>query len=250
MTASVHMHGAESLRHHGLPPRPRSRRDVTPPLAAFRACSTRLQRQLWLRCRTETCDKTLVRSKMADGSLEDRAGPKQTNDLTFSAPDIRLGDTKKCSGETFDDDSVKLSFYKKLKTSESCENSDTRSVAADRAAAVETYSLKSSSVSLVDGDERKKRCFDRYDSSESSDRWVGFELCYENMRPRSFRNFVCGCDVFKESMLQWPKAVWFRCHGHCERLLVLLSRLLPVERPRNNARPRCREASHTIWIRD
>ena len=33
MTAPLHMHGAESLRHRALPPRPRSRRDVTPPLA-------------------------------------------------------------------------------------------------------------------------------------------------------------------------------------------------------------------------
>lgn len=118
----------------------------------------------------ETRDKTLVRSKMADGSPEDRAGPKQMNDLTFSVPDNRLGDTKKCSGETFDADSVKLSFYRELETSESCEKSDTRSVAANRAAVVATYSRKSADASIVDGDDRKKRCLGRYDSSESSDR--------------------------------------------------------------------------------
>lgn len=114
---------------------------------------------------------------MADGSPEDRAGPKQMNDLTFSAPDKGLGDTKKCSGETFDGDSVKLSFYRELETSDSCEKSDTRGVAAKRAAVGGSYSRKLSDANTVDGDDRKKRCLDRYDSSESSDRWVVVDLC-------------------------------------------------------------------------
>lgn len=118
----------------------------------------------------ETCDKTLVRSKMADGSPEDRAGPKQVNDLTFSAPGIGLGDTKKCSDEPFNGDSVKLSFYRELESSESFEKSYTRGVAANRAAVDGTYSRKSSDANTVDSDDRKKRCLDRYDSSESSDR--------------------------------------------------------------------------------
>lgn len=113
---------------------------------------------------------------MADGSPEDRAGPKQVNDLTFSAPDIGLGDTKKCSDEPFHGDSVKLSFYRELETSESCEKSYTRGVAVNRAAVDGTYSRKSSHASTVDSDDRKKRCLDRYDSSESSDRLVIINL--------------------------------------------------------------------------
>lgn len=114
---------------------------------------------------------------MADGSPVDRAGPRQMNDLTFSAPDKGLGDTKKCSGITFDGDSVKLSFYRELETSDSCEKSDTRGVAAKRAAVGSTYSRKFSDANTVDGDDRKRRCLDRYDSSESSDRLVVVDLC-------------------------------------------------------------------------
>ncbi|KAJ8726780.1 hypothetical protein PYW08_015177 [Mythimna loreyi] len=169
------MHWAESLRHRAQPPRPRSRRDVTPPsLRAphLQSHTARHQRPCCLRRRrTETRDKTLVRSKMADGSSEDRVGPKQNmNDSTFSAPDKGLGDTKMCSGETFDGDSVKLSFYRELETSDSCEKSDTRGVAAKRAAVGGSYSRKISDANTLYGDDRKRRCLDRYDSSESSDR--------------------------------------------------------------------------------
>ncbi|CAH0629103.1 unnamed protein product [Chrysodeixis includens] len=155
----------------------------------------------------ETCDKTLVRSKMADGSPEDRAGPKQVNDLTFSAPDIGLGDTKKCSDEPFVGDSVKLSFYRELETSESCEKSYTRGVAANRAAVDGTYSRKTSDASTVDSDDRKKRCLDRYDSSESSDSGVAVLSPTESggcsgsdiTEPRSPRSPESSCSTTEES---------------------------------------------------
>ncbi|XP_047023708.1 uncharacterized protein LOC124632789 isoform X1 [Helicoverpa zea] len=144
---------------------------------------------------------------MADGSPEDRAGPKQMNDLTFSAPDKGLGDTKKCSGKTFDGDSVKLSFYRELETSESCERSDTRGVAANRAAVVGSYSRKSSDASTVDGDDRKKRCLDRYDSSESSDSGVAVHSPTESggcsgsdiTEPRSPRSPESACSTAEDS---------------------------------------------------
>lgn len=107
---------------------------------------------------------------MADGSPENRAGPIRMNNLTFSAPDKEPGDTKKCSGQTFDCGSVKLSFYRELETSESCEKSDTRGVADDRSAAAASDSPITSDANALDADDRKKRCLDRYDSSESSDR--------------------------------------------------------------------------------
>lgn len=115
---------------------------------------------------------------MADGSHVDRAGPKQLNDLTFSAPYTifkRLGDSKKFSDETFNDNRVKLSFYRELDQSESSEKSDKDGggVAASRAV-FSSGSQKSTddNASATDGDDRKKRCIDRYDSSESSDRSV------------------------------------------------------------------------------
>lgn len=120
---------------------------------------------------------------MADGSREDRADPKQMNNLTFSATDSEPGDTKKCSVYDSDDNRVKLSFYVELETSESCEKSDTRGgVAVNRTAAVvgSTHPQKSSERMQENGDERKKRCFDRYDSSESSDRCVNKVFCYES----------------------------------------------------------------------
>lgn len=110
---------------------------------------------------------------MTDGSTGDRAGPQKINDLTFSAPDTGHGDIKKCSGETFEGDRVNLLFYTELGTSESCEKSDTRGVAANRTATgVSSGSRKSSEVDAKASENRKKRCFDRYDSSESSDRLV------------------------------------------------------------------------------
>ncbi|KAG6463080.1 hypothetical protein O3G_MSEX013653 [Manduca sexta] len=106
---------------------------------------------------------------MADGSPEDRAGPTQMNDLTFSAPDKGHRDTKKCSDDTFDGDSVKLSLYKDQETSDSCEKSDTRGVAAERGP-LAADTRKQTDANVPESDDRKKRCFDRYDSSESSDR--------------------------------------------------------------------------------
>lgn len=128
----------------------------------------------------ETRDKTFVRSKMADGSPEDHTGPKHMNELTFSAPKTGHSDTKKCSDEPFERDRMKLSFYTEL-TSELCENSNSRGVAANRTAAIASAgSRKSCEASIKDGEERKKRCFDRYDSSESSDRLVEEDFCYES----------------------------------------------------------------------
>lgn len=114
---------------------------------------------------------------MADGSPEDRTGPRYMNELTFSAPETGHSDTKKCSDELFERDRMKLSFYTEL-ASESCENSDSRGVAANRsAAAASAGSRKSCEAGFKDGEERKKRCFDRYDSSESSDRLVEEAFC-------------------------------------------------------------------------
>ncbi|KAJ2950832.1 hypothetical protein O0L34_g9103 [Tuta absoluta] len=108
---------------------------------------------------------------MADGSGEDCIGPKQMNDTTFSAPDTGHGDTKKCSGETLKGERVKLSFYTELEPSDSCEKSDSRGVAANCSAAGESAGSRNPcEPSALDGEDRKKRCFDRYDSSESSDR--------------------------------------------------------------------------------
>lgn len=110
---------------------------------------------------------------MADGSRGDRAGPKQLKDLTFSAPVSRLCDSKKFSRETFNGVSVKLSFYNELDQSESCENSDKDGggVAATRAFfAADSQKPPNETTIATDGDDRKKRCIDRYDSSESSDR--------------------------------------------------------------------------------
>lgn len=122
--------------------------------------------------------KTLVRSKMADGSHGDRAGPKKLNDLTFSAPEKRLCDSKKFSGETFNGDSVKLSFYRELDQSESCEKIDKDGVAATLAVfAADSQKSTDEIASATDGDDRKKRCIDRYDSSESSDRSVDVIFC-------------------------------------------------------------------------
>lgn len=94
------------------------------------------------------------------------------NNLTFSGPDSRQDDSKKCSEETFDEDDVKLSFYAGLKSSESCGKSFTSGVVA---AGAPTDSKKdqvpeSAEFNRKDVEDRKKRCFDRYDSSESSDR--------------------------------------------------------------------------------
>lgn len=123
-----------------------------------------------MRLAPETHDKTLARSKMADGSREDGADPQLMSDLTFSAPDTGHGDSKKCSGQTFHGDRIKLSFYTELKSSESCEKSGSRGVAANDSAAGPANAEISSKVFEADGEDRKKRCFDRYDSSESSDR--------------------------------------------------------------------------------
>lgn len=103
---------------------------------------------------------------MADGSPDDRAGLQSANDLTFSAPDDTLCDSKKCSAQTLEGDSVKLSFYRELDVSESCES---RGVPATRAVYA-ADSQKRPYASAVDSIDRKKRCIDRYDSSESSDR--------------------------------------------------------------------------------
>ncbi|KAJ0179152.1 hypothetical protein K1T71_004864 [Dendrolimus kikuchii] len=145
---------------------------------------------------------------MADGSPEDRAGPIRMNDLTFSAADKGPGDTKKCSGQTFDGGSVKLSFYRELETSESCEKSDTRGVADDRSAAAATDSSKTSNANAVDADERKKRCLDRYDSSESSDSGVAVLSTTESggcsgsdiTEPRSPRSPESSCGVAEENV--------------------------------------------------
>lgn len=108
---------------------------------------------------------------MADGSPERRAGPEQIDHLTFSATDSSCRDTKKCSGHAYESGRLKLSFYTELEASDSCENSETRGVVADRTVATATTdSRKTPGSSIDDGDDRKKRCFDRYDSSESSDR--------------------------------------------------------------------------------
>ncbi|XP_047989855.1 zinc finger protein jing homolog [Leguminivora glycinivorella] len=107
---------------------------------------------------------------MADGSREDGADPILMKKITFSAPDTGHGDSKKCSDKTFEGDKKKLSFYTELKT---CEKSDSGGVAADDSAAVGSETAeKSTKVIEENGDDRKKRCFDRYDSSESSDSGV------------------------------------------------------------------------------
>ncbi|XP_063375102.1 zinc finger protein jing isoform X1 [Cydia amplana] len=107
---------------------------------------------------------------MADGSRDKRAHPLLMKKITFSAPDTGHGDSKKCSDQTFEGDKIKLSFYTELET---CEKSDSGGVAADDSAAVGSENTeKSSIVPEEDGEDRKKRCFDRYDSSESSDSGV------------------------------------------------------------------------------
>lgn len=115
---------------------------------------------------------------MADGSPDHRAGPDEMNDLTFSVANPSYRDSKKCSRDTFEGGRLKLSFYTELEGSESCENSEMRGVVADRSVATATTdSRKTPGSSIDDGDDRKKRCFDRYDSSESSDRLVEC-LCF------------------------------------------------------------------------
>ncbi|CAG4988000.1 unnamed protein product [Parnassius apollo] len=112
---------------------------------------------------------------MADGSPEHRIGRTQMNNLTFTASDTSDDDIKKCSGQTLDSGKMNLSFYTELEldTSDSCEKSDSSGVVSDDSATLgATDSRKLAGINAVDGDDRKKRCFDRYDSSESSDRWV------------------------------------------------------------------------------
>ncbi|CAH4036563.1 unnamed protein product [Pieris brassicae] len=106
---------------------------------------------------------------MADGSPEDRANPNQMNELTFSATGPSYGDIKKCSEHTVDG-RVRLSFYTELDESDSCEKCETLGVAANRSAADASHSQKTTGSHTDVSDDRKKRCFDRYDSSESSDR--------------------------------------------------------------------------------
>lgn len=115
---------------------------------------------------------------MADGSLEDCAEQKQMNELTFSAPDTGHCDIKKCSGDTFTSERVNLSFYTELESSESHEKNP-RGVAAHRFEASEIADSLKSCEKVEEGEDRKKRCFDRYDSSESSDRLVLVIFCYE-----------------------------------------------------------------------
>ncbi|CAK1551567.1 unnamed protein product [Leptosia nina] len=142
---------------------------------------------------------------MADGSSEDRAGPKKINELTFPAIDPSRGDIKKCSEPT-PDGRVQLSFYTELDKSESCEKSETLGVAAARGEA--TLSQKTSG-SGDDGDDRKKRCFDRYDSSESSDRcailFTGLVIEMLRSQCSSDRRLLRCC----------------RCHGHLSDALGL-----------------------------
>ncbi|KAL4704094.1 hypothetical protein ACJJTC_016352 [Scirpophaga incertulas] len=110
---------------------------------------------------------------MADGSSENRTGSKQVHELTFSAPGSEHGDSKKCSVQTFCEDTVNLSLFREPKTSDSCEKSDSRSVVVnDCTTIVTTNSQITREENRGDGDDRKKRCFDRYDSSESSDSGV------------------------------------------------------------------------------
>ncbi|XP_045492776.1 myb-like protein U isoform X1 [Colias croceus] len=145
---------------------------------------------------------------MADGSPEDRAGPKQMHELTFSAPDPSCGDIKKCNGLTLDRDKVKLSFFTELDKSESCEKSETLGVAANHTAAVAApNSQKTAGSNVEEGDDRKKRCFDRYDSSESSDSGVAVLSPTESSgcsgsditEPRSPRSPESGCSTSEES---------------------------------------------------
>ncbi|KPJ10513.1 Phospholipase D1 [Papilio machaon] len=180
------------------PPFARSRRDVTPPAPRH----PRPQRPSGVRRAESTRDKTLARSKMADGSPEYRADRTQMNDLTFSAPDSSHGDLKKYSGQTLDGGKVKLSFYKEPESSVSCEKSALSGVAADDTAGlVATDSRKSAGSS--DGDDRKKRCFDRYDSSESSD--SGTRLDERGMRAERGN-----CDAEDPSVR--PCASLTQCH--------------------------------------
>lgn len=128
----------------------------------------------------ETGYKTLVRSKMADGSPQDRTDLRQMNKITLFAPETRHSDTKMCSDEPFERERVMLSFYSELQASlGSYENSDSRGVAANRSAAFASEgSRKSCMAGVQDGENSMKRCFDRYDSSESSDRLVEEVFCY------------------------------------------------------------------------
>ncbi|XP_047545996.1 zinc finger protein jing isoform X1 [Vanessa atalanta] len=145
---------------------------------------------------------------MADGSPEDRAGPFQMNNLTFSAANPSHSDTKQCSGQTLEGGRLKLSFYTELDTSESCENSETRGVVADRSVATVTRdSRKTPGSNIDDGDDRKRRCFDRYDSSESSDSGVAVLSPTESSgcsgsditEPRSPRSPESACSTSEES---------------------------------------------------
>ncbi|XP_037968046.2 zinc finger protein jing [Plutella xylostella] len=148
---------------------------------------------------------------MADGLRECRNEPKQMNNLTFSGPDSRQDDSKKCSEETFDEDDVKLSFYAGLKSSESCGKSFTSGVVA---AGAPTDSKKdqvpeSAEFNRKDVEDRKKRCFDRYDSSESSDSGVAVSSPTESSgssditepgSPRSPES----CDASEEACARMP----------------------------------------------
>lgn len=151
---------------------------------------------------------------MADGSRESHTDPKQMNNFTFSVPDPGRDQSEKCSEDTPNVDRVKLSFYTELDASESCEESDSRGVVTDLAVASASSSARAlnSSEALTDEiEDRKKRCFDRYDSSESSDRSVTsttklafspIKVVAPYLRSLHAANpIISGAETFRESLL-------------------------------------------------
>lgn len=109
---------------------------------------------------------------MADGSHESFTDPKNFLNSTLSFTNGPCDDTKECGENTVDDCVLNLSTKNGRETSESCENSELNGVVAVSTEAndLKYSSLSSSDAALKEVEERKKRCFDRYDSSESSDR--------------------------------------------------------------------------------
>lgn len=96
-------------------------------------------------------NKTVARSKMADGSCGERSDPTRTNKITFDASDAQNtnnGDINMCS----DGDLQEPGMQTQPETA--CSSQTVRGPR--------------------DAEDRGKRCFDRYDSSESSDRSVAF----------------------------------------------------------------------------
>lgn len=149
----------------------KGRSNYVSPLQIAQPCDVTDAALMSLAAQIQNNFKTVVWSNMADGPCADGAGFVEKDESSVNDDSASVCDLKTISENVSRPAKVKMSFYIESKSDVTSDKCESESVAEPKNSSTD-HNKRVEYAPGKEEDCRKKRCTDRYDSSESSDRLV------------------------------------------------------------------------------